>query len=237
MVALRLAWPDILYRGCFALLLNIYVYLINDFCDVKIDISAADKDRNKTAFLMENQKAAKAALFSLALILGFAGILHSPVLFICFLANTAVVYSYSVWFKRMPYLDITAMVVCGITMSMAAIPPNSMIAIKYFGLLGLICAAFEVVQVIRDEPEDRRAGICTTAVRLGAFRARLIFIFLTLSAAAYAYFLIHSLAGFIFLLAPTVTLSSKNASRAWDILRLIFGTAWLLMMAELWTLK
>ena len=237
MTALKLPWPDILYRGVFALLLNIYVYLINDYCDVEIDISSADKDRKKTAFLRENLKAARVALFSLAFVLGIAGILHSPVLFICFLANTVVVYSYSVRFKRMPYIDVIAMIVCGITMSLAAVPQNGVIAYKYFVVLGLICAAFEVVQVIRDEPEDRLAGICTTAVRLGQFRARLIFVFLVLSVAAYSYFLIHSRAGLLFLLALAVPFSSKNASRAWDILRLIFGAAWLLMMAELWTLR
>ena len=236
MAALKLPWPDILYRGAFALLLNIYVYLINDYCDVEIDLSSADKDRKKTVYLREHRKAAKAALFFMALVLGVSGILHSALLFICFLANTAIVYSYSVRFKRMPYLDVIAMIVCGMTMSMAAIPQNSMIAYRYFGVLGLICAAFEVVQVIRDEPADRLAGICTTAVRLGQFRARLIFVFIAVSAAAYAYFLIHSLAGLLFLLAPAVPISSKNASRAWDILRLIFGTAWLLMMAELWAL-
>jgi len=233
MAALRLSWPDILYRGGFALLLNIYVYLINDYCDVDIDIASADKDRKKTSFLKEHRVAAKAALLFLALVLGIAGILHSPVLFICFLANTVIVYSYSVWFKRMPYLDIIAMIACGVSMSLAAIPQNSVTAYKYLFVLGLICAAFEVVQVIRDEPEDRLAGIRTTAVRLGPLRARLIFVFLVLSVAAYAYFLIHSLAGLLFLLALAVPLSSKNASRAWDILRLIFGAAWLLMMVEL----
>lgn len=236
-VALKLPLPDILFRGGFALLLNIYAYLINDYCDAEIDLASADKDRGKTVFLIEHRKAARVALFSLAFVLGIAGILHSPLLFICFLANTVIVYSYSVRFKHMPYLDVIAMIVCGITMSMPAIPQNSLIALKYFGVLGLICAAFEVVQVIRDEPEDRRAGVCTTAVRLGPFRARLIFVFLVLSAAAYSYFLIHSFAGLLFLLAPAVPLSSKNASRAWDILRLIFGTAWLLMMIELWALK
>jgi len=233
MAALRLSWPDILYRGTFALLLNIYVYLINDYCDVEIDIASADKDRKKTAFLKEHRGAARAALFFLAFVLGIAGILHSPILFICFAANTVIVYSYSVRFKRMPYLDVVAMIACGVSMSLAAIPQNSVTAYKYLVVLGLICAAFEVVQVIRDEPEDRQAGINTTAVRLGSFRARLIFIFLALSAAAYAYFLIHSLAGLLFLLALAVPLSSKNAGRAWDILRLIFGAAWLLMMAEL----
>ena len=234
MAALKLTWPDFLYRGGFALLLNIYVYLINDYCDVEIDIASADKDRGKTVFLKENRKAAKTALFFMAFVLVVGGILHSPLLFICFLANTFIVYSYSAWFKRMPYLDVIAMVICGITMSLAAIPQNSAIAYRYLVVLGLICSAFEVVQIIRDEPEDRLAGIRTTAVRLGLFRARLIFVFLAILAAVYAYFIIHSLAGLLFLAAAAVPLSSKNASRAWDILRLIFGTAWLLMMAELW---
>ena len=237
MVAFKLPLPDMLYRGGFALLLNIYAYLINDYCDVEIDLSSSDKDRKKTVFLSEHRKDATIALLLLAVVLGIAGALHSPILFICFLANTAVVYSYSVRFKHMPYLDVVAMIICGITMSMPAIPQNSLIAYKYFGVLGLICAAFEVVQVIRDEPEDRLAGVCTTAVRLGAFRARLVFIFLVLSVTAYSYFLIHSFAGLLFLPALAVPLSSKNASRAWDILRLIFGTAWLLMMLELWMLE
>jgi len=235
MAALKLTWPDFLYRGGFALLLNIYVYLINDYCDVETDIASADKDHKKTVFLMEHRKAAGAALFSLALILGIAGILHSSLLFICFLANTVIVYSYSVWLKRMPYLDVIAMIVCGITMSLAAIPQNNVIAYRYLVVLGLICAAFEVVQIIRDEPDDRLAGIRTTAVRLGLFRARLIFVFLAVSAAAYSYFIINSLAGLLFFTSAAVPLTTKNASRSWDILRLIFGIAWLLMMAELWS--
>ena len=234
MAALRLPWPDFLYRGAFALLLNIYVYLINDYCDVEIDIASSDKDRKKTVFLKEHRKAAGAAMIFLALVLGIAGILHSPLLFICFIANTVVVYIYSILFKRMPYLDVFAMIVCGITMSLPAIPQHSVIAYKYLVVLGLICAAFEVVQVIRDEPEDRLAGINTTAVRLGQFRARLIFIFLALSVTAYSYFVVNSLAGLVFLLAPAVPLTPKKASRAWDVLRLIFGAGWFLMMAELW---
>ena len=75
MVALKLPLPDILYRGVFALLLNIYVYLINDYCDVEIDLSSSDKDRKKAVFLNEHRKAAIVALFLLAAVLGIAGIL------------------------------------------------------------------------------------------------------------------------------------------------------------------
>ena len=82
MAALRLPLPDMLYRGGFALLLNIYVYLINDYCDVEIDLSSSDKDQRKTVFLSEHRKAAAAALLLLAVVLGIAGALHSPILFI-----------------------------------------------------------------------------------------------------------------------------------------------------------
>ena len=67
---------------------------------------------------------------------------------------------------------------------MSGIAPTPL-GFKLSGLLALLCASYEALQVIRDEPSDRQSEVRTTAVLLGPAKTGWIFRALALGAAAY----------------------------------------------------
>src|SRR5574341_1274406 len=60
-VALGLAPLDVAYRTFFAFLLNVLVYLNNDYLDVGMDLHSTGKDTDKTRYLAEHLRAALVA--------------------------------------------------------------------------------------------------------------------------------------------------------------------------------
>jgi len=61
MGVLGLAVEEVAVRVVFALLLNLLVYLNNDYCDIAWDLQAPIRDREKTTFLRKNMAAAAVA--------------------------------------------------------------------------------------------------------------------------------------------------------------------------------
>jgi len=234
MLAFRLPWDDVLYRSVFAAVLNIYVYLINDYCDIDRDLASPQKDHDKARYMARNRGAAVGALIGLAALLVAGALYHSELLLLAFAANTVVVYTYSRWFKRMPVADVLIMSVCGVTISLVGLPEGSLLGWKMVGLLGFICASFEVIQVIRDEPGDRRSGVTTTAVLLGARASAWIFRAIVLGAAAYGVFVIGSFVPLALAPAVLFPLSPDGASRTWDWCRVLFGGVWGGLLILVW---
>ena len=76
----------------------------------------------------------------------------------------------------------------------------------------------EAVQVVRDEPSDRAAGVRTTAVVYGARAASRVAKVTMLAAAAYAALAIHP-AGAALALGVFVRLRPEQAAKSWDALR------------------
>ena len=234
MLAFRLPWDDVLYRSIFGAVLNVYVYLINDYCDIDRDLASPQKDHGKARFMARNRGAAVGALVVLALLLVAGALNHSNLLLLAFAANTVVVYSYSAWFKRVPVADVLIMSVCGVTISLVGLPEGSMTGWRLVGLLGFICASFEVIQVIRDEPGDRRSGVNTTAVLLGARASAWIFRAIVLGAAAYGVWVIGSFVPLALLPAVLFPLTPQGASRTWDWCRALFGGVWAGLLIQVW---
>ena len=234
MLAFRLPWDDVLYRSVFAAVLNIYVYLINDYCDIDRDLASPQKDQDKARFMARNRGAVVGALVGLAAMLVAGAWYHSHLLLLAVAANTVVVYTYSAWFKRIPIADVLIMSVCGVTISLVGLPEGKLLGWKLVGLLGFVCASFEVIQVIRDEPGDRESGVTTTAVLLGARASAWIFRAIVLGAAAYGYWVIGSLLPLVLLPAIFFPLTPAGASRTWDWCRVLFGGVWGGLLLQVW---
>src|SRR5262245_873791 len=68
-VSCHLQWDEIGFRGLFAFLLNLLVYLNNDWYDLDDDLSAAAKDQEKNAYLASHLGAALVAQIGLFVVL------------------------------------------------------------------------------------------------------------------------------------------------------------------------
>jgi 4-hydroxybenzoate polyprenyltransferase len=244
MVAFGLPWLDVLYRCVYALVLNVYVYLINDYCDIEVDLASVDKDQPKTRYMAEHRGAALGALVGLGAVLLGGALLHSWLmtgellgswlLLVAFASNTVVVGLYSAWLKRVPVADLLMMALAGGTMTIVGLPEDRLIGWKLLGLLSLICTAFEVIQVIRDEPQDRAAGITTTAVLFGVRKSAAIYRIIMAAAAVYTVQVVGSLVGLALLAVVFLPMSPSRAARTWDWVRVISGGVWIVLMAQIY---
>lgn len=232
-VALRLPWGEVLYRAVFAVVLNVFVYLVNDCFDVAIDLRAPGRDNSRTRFLATNLRVAWATCATLALTLCAMGALWSAGLFVTAAVNIAVIAAYSKVLKHRAGWDLVAMGAWGVSMAMAGLPLDRVDGWRLVCLLGLLSMVTECVQVLRDEASDREAGVRTTAVVCGASKTRLLARALVLVAAAYAVIALHPI-GAALALGAVVSLEASEVNRSWDKLRALFGATWLLLLALRW---
>jgi len=234
-LALGLPWADLAWRAAFGAGLNLFVYLVNDVFDVGIDLAAPGRDTERTRFLAAHLPEAKALCVGLALALAAFGALHSTGLLVTALVNTAVIVAYSGYLKHRPVADVASMGVWGVTMAMVGFPLESAAGWRLAALLGLLSMVTEAVQVVRDEPSDRAAGVRTTAVVYGPRAASRVAKVAMLAAAAYAAAMIHP-AGLALALGVFVKLKPEQAAKSWDALRGLFGLTWLVLLV-LWRLR
>ncbi len=233
MLAFSLPWGDLAYRSAYSLALNIFVYLLNDYCDIDVDLASPQKDQPKTRFFAANRGAGVGALVGLALLLLGSALLHSWLLTAVFAFNAILIFFYSMWLKRWPIVDLVAMVLWGAGMT-AVGAPGTPTGWRLIGLLALLCSCYEAIQIVRDEPDDREAGVVSTAVLLGARRVAWIFRGLVVVSVAYGYFVVGSLVSLAFAAALPLPLSVEHANRTWDLTRLLFGVAWLGLLAQVY---
>lgn len=229
-LALSLPWGDVAWRLAFGVLLNLFVYLLNDCFDVGIDLAAEGRDRGRTEFLAAHRSSGWAAVAALGAVVLAVGATHGRGLLICFLVTAVLIAAYSGWLKKLPAVDVLAMAGWGITMAMVGFPLDSKVGWWLAGLLGLLCMVTEVLQVVRDEASDREAGIRTTAVVMGPAAAAWLARLLMVASAAYGAALLHRWLGLALLLGCFVPLSPERASSSWDLLRLLFGLVWLAIL-------
>lgn len=227
--ALGLGARDVAFRAVFGALLNLFVYLVNDLFDVAIDLQAPGRDNARTRFLAANPGAGRGAAIGLGALVTGLGAVHSTGLVVTALVNIAVIVAYSRWLKHRPGLDLAAMGAWGVSMAMVGFPLDRADGWRYAGLLGILCVVTEIVQVLRDEPSDRAAGVRTTAVVLGAPRTALLARLAVLSAAAYAGVVLHP-AGAVLALGALVSFTPARATASWDRLRALFGATWIALL-------
>lgn len=171
-VALALPWGEVSVRLGFGALLNLLVYLNNDYLDVVQDAASPTKDREKTRFLAAHRAAALRAQLGLLAVLCLVAWLWGGGLGWPLMLGGGICWAYSAVLKHRPFVDVVAMMVWGVSMPWVAVPPDSVQGWALLLQLGLFSGVFETIQVMRDHDEDRDTGVRTTAVALGQARTR-----------------------------------------------------------------
>lgn len=233
-IAIGLSAGDVAHRLAFGLVLNLFVYLVNDCFDVDVDAQAEGRDRARTQFLAQNLTAGVVSCVLLAAACAVIAGLHSRALLVVLAINIVVIVAYSRILKRTPIGDLLCMAAWGASMALVGAPFDDLRAMRLVGLLALLCVVTEGVQVIRDVDSDRRASIRTTAVVLGIPLTANITRTFAIISAVYATVFVHRYLGPVLVLAVFPRLDTEHASRSWDRLRVLFGGTWLAVMAHLY---
>ena len=230
-VALKLPLIDIVARGAFVFVLNALVYLNNDYVDIEIDLKSADKDASKARYLADNKRTALIAQWVLVALLAVFAVLYDIGLLVPLIAGGGVCWWYSAKLKHMPYADILAMIVWGVTMPLAGTPIDNMLGLAMTLQLGWFSGVFETIQVIRDADEDADEGVRTTGVVLGKKRALILAKALMLVVTAYAALYMHPFAAVITAVALVLPFIPTNIEKYWTRVKLTYGVAWLVICA------
>lgn len=231
-VSLHLSWTDVAVRALFALALNVLVYLNNDYIDIDLDLASAEKDGAKTRFLAEHQGAALFAQLAIAGLLAAIAWAYDPGLFVPLVAGGGVCWLYSAYLKRVPYLDLLAMIVWGLTMPLSGVPLGSALGWAMAIQLGLFAGVFESIQVIRDAREDAIVdGVRTTGVVLGQRRTLALARGMMALCCLYTGAVLHPLAAAILAGAFLVPFTPGRVERYWTRVKVIYGAAWLFVCA------
>jgi 4-hydroxybenzoate polyprenyltransferase len=233
-VACRLSPVEIGVRGLFAFLLNLLVYLNNDWYDLDDDLGAAAKDQRKNTYLAAHLGAGlRAQVGLLALLLGFSWWWGGNLL-LALVAGGGVCWAYSAGLKRVPFLDVLAMIAWGMAMPLCGLAPGHPEGWLLLGQLGLFSGVFESIQVIRDHDADAAAGVRTTAVVLGVARTRVLVRALVIAAALYAGLCFAWWVALLPAAAALLPLRFEEIDRYWNRMRLLLGLALLAEAALVW---
>ena len=230
MFALRLSWLDMGIRFGFGILLNLLAYLTNDYYDVDQDLSSPNKDHAKARYLKDHMGAALGAQIGLAIFLAVIAWAWSPGLLVALTAGAGICWIYSYKLKRLPYVDVIAMISWGVAMPLVGFPLDATLGWILVGQLALFSACFESIQVIRDHDEDVTSGVKTTAVRLGVPATKIMLRGFMVLSAAYATLLINRWIGLALLASLAIPLKKETADVFWNKQRVIMGTVWLAMI-------
>jgi 4-hydroxybenzoate polyprenyltransferase len=227
MLVLRLPWDQVLWRTAFAALLNVLVYLNNDFHDVELDVASPDKDTAKAVFLLAHPRQALLSQWVLGALLVALAASTSTGLLLVLVAGFGICFLYSARLKHTPGLDVVAMTLWGVVMPLSGSPLDSALGLALALQLGWFSAVFESIQVIRDHDADARQGVRTTAVALGVKRTLWLCRGLMLVVALYAALVLHPLAGGLALAALLLRMREGQAERFWTRVKLVYGVSWL----------
>lgn len=229
--------PDIALRIGFAFLLNVVVYLNNDYIDIDIDLKSADKDAAKARFLADHMSAALWAQWAIVGVLALIALAYDPGLLVALIAGGGVCWWYSAQLKHRPYLDILAMIVWGITMPLVGSPATSVLGWALALQLGLFSGVFESIQVMRDADEDAEEGVRTTGVVLGKKKTLLLARAIMVASSVYALLFMHPLAALISVAALFVPFAEDKIELYWTRVKLVYGISWLVICGWLFFLQ
>jgi 4-hydroxybenzoate polyprenyltransferase len=230
-LALALALPvdELAVRLVFGVLLNLLVYLNNDFHDRDVDLAAGGRERDKTEFLVANLGAAIRAQLACLLALVVIAVVWGGGLWMPLVLGGGVCWIYSALLKRRPVVDVIAMVAWGVAMPMVGVPADRIAtALPLLLLLGVFSGVFESVQVLRDHDADRSQGVRTTAVVLGPARTAVVARALIILAAVHALRCFGPLVAAPTVLAAVLPMGGASPERVWNRLRLLCGLSFAL---------
>jgi 4-hydroxybenzoate polyprenyltransferase len=230
-VALHLPWVDVFYRTAFAFVLNILVYLNNDYIDVGGDLHSTDKDNAKTRYLSEHLGAALWAQYALLALLVAAALIYDRGLLIPLLVGGGICWWYTAYLKRRPFLDVPAMMLWGLAMPLCGFPWQNAVGWCLALQLALFSGVFETIQVMRDAKDDAAASIRTTGVVLGESRTLLLARALMVGCTVYAALVVHPVAAVLSAAALAVPFASNHIARYWTHVKLVYGVTWLFVCA------
>jgi 4-hydroxybenzoate polyprenyltransferase len=227
--ALRLPVADIAYRTTFIFLLNVLLYLNNDYLDAAQDADPTDHcDRaDKARFLHAHRKEALGAQWALVVCLVVMALAYDKWLLLPAVLGGGVCVAYSARLKAIAFLDILAMTLLGALLPACAFPIQRRAGWALATALGLICGIFESIQVVRDLESDRRAGHDTTGVRLGEKGSAWLTRALMALSSIYLAALIHPVAAVLATVALVLPLRHAHIERDWTRVKLAYGVAWL----------
>jgi 4-hydroxybenzoate polyprenyltransferase len=234
-LALHLPWSEVVYRTAFAFVLNVLVYLNNDWFDAADDLRAPGRNTAKTRYLARHMDAALAAQAALVALLVVAALAFDAGLLaaLMFGGGTCVWYSRSL--KRRPYVDVLAMAAWGIGMPMCGFPLDSALGWCLALQLGAFAAVYETIQVLRDAPDDAASGVRTTAVVLGTRGTQLLSRTLMLAASVLMALCLSPVAALVAAGALAVRLDGVDTERRWTQVKLVYAVAWLIVIASVWS--
>lgn len=230
-LALRLEPLDVVVRTMFAFVLNALVYLNNDYVDVEIDLRSADKDNSKARYLAEHKRAAFGAQVALVGLLALTAVVYNIGLLVPLIAGGGICWWYSAKLKHMPYMDIFAMFIWGVTMPLCGSPVDNVLGLTMALQLGMFSAVFETIQVMRDADEDADEGVRTTGVVLGKRRSLILARVLMVATTLYAVLFMHPAAAAISAVAMFLPFIESNIERYWTRVKLVYGVSWLVICA------
>lgn len=228
MLALRLSWPELVMRTGFGVLLNLLVYLNNDWFDLDDDLVAGTRDRGKTEFLAAHRPAALRAQWGLTGLLGGFALVWGGGLWVPLVVGAGVCGIYSATLKRRPFVDVAAMMVWGMAMPAVAVPPGADVGWWLLGQLALFSGVFETIQVLRDREIDARRGIQTTAVVLGHGRTQRLARGLMVAAGAYAAWCFHPALLVLPVVAAGLPIPRVGLQGYWNRVRVLLGSTLIL---------
>ena len=237
LLAFEVGGLDLALRVVFAILLNFLIYLLNDYCDLEVDLRDCHKNQPKTRFMADHRRASQLAVVGEMLILGGVALAHyllfdTVLLAAALVINVALYHAYSRWLKRIPIVDVLSMTLAGATSTMVG-APGSLVGYRLLGLLAMFSGAYEAIQVIRDVESDEQQGVHTTAVFLGPRLTAWLFRAIVLGAALYGVLYIGCWTAAGLTLALLLPLGVEQAARSWDKARIVFGLVWIGLLVEL----
>lgn len=230
-VALGLGPIEVAWRTLFAFLLNVLVYLNNDYLDVGMDLHSTGKDAEKTKYLAEHLRAALVAQLVLSAVLVAFALALDPGLLIALVIGGGICIVYSAYLKRTPFMDIPAMMIWGLGMPLCGVPWRNVLGWCMALQLGWFSGVFESIQVMRDADDDALEGVRTTGVVLGKERTLLLARVLMIVSTAYAALVLQPLAAAVTAVALVLPFSPDKVARYWTQVKLVYGIAWLVICA------
>jgi 4-hydroxybenzoate polyprenyltransferase len=233
-LALRLSPAEFIVRAGFVFVLNALVYLNNDYVDVAIDLKSADKDASKARYLADHMGAALGAQLFLVVLLAVVAVVWDLGLLVPLIGGGGICWWYSAKLKHMPFMDIVAMIIWGVTMPLCGSPVTNLLGLMMTLMLGLFSGVFESIQVMRDADEDAEEGVRTTGVVLGKQRTLLLARGLMTLCTVYAALYMHPIAAVISAVALFVPFIESNIEKYWTRVKLVYGVAWLVICAWVW---
>ncbi len=234
-LTLHLGPSETALRLVFGLLLNLLVYLNNDFHDRDDDLLASARDQDKTSFLVAHRDAAIRAQVGLAALLALVAAVADRGLWIPLLFGGGVCWAYSAVLKRRPVVDVAAMMAWGVTMSMVGVPPEHLrTATPLLVMLGLFSGVFESIQVLRDHDSDRDRGVRTTAVLLGPARCTMLARSIAAVAGLYVLIAFGALVALPTLVAAILPMRGRDPVRVWQRIRVLCGLTFVAACITVW---